>query len=82
MKILNSARKHGLNDRDIAWVATHPLRRIPLDNRDPHVEVRIGLDTQGRVLEVFVNVVPHHEEVVFHAMKARKQFTSQLVRRP
>lgn len=47
----------------------------PLGDDDwPHRELRLGFDTQGRLLETVVLIFASGDELVIHAMPARKQF--------
>jgi hypothetical protein len=47
----------------------------PLDEEDwPHREPRLGFDTQARLLETVVLILESGDEVVIHAMPARKQY--------
>lgn len=74
MKILPSARKHGLSDEDIFRAAMHTEWREYSDTWNPQIQFRVGFDTKGRLIETFVEVYENGDEIVFHAMKARKQF--------
>jgi hypothetical protein len=44
----------------------------------PANEFRLGFDTHGRLLELQVLVFDSGEELIIHAMKARKQYLSLL----
>nr|WP_220490840.1 hypothetical protein [Tessaracoccus sp. MC1627] len=47
----------------------------PLDEDGwPQRELRLGFDTQARLLETVVLVFESGEEMVIHAMPARKQY--------
>lgn len=47
----------------------------PLEEDEwPHRELRLGFDTQARLLETVVLVFRSGEEMVIHAMPARRQF--------
>ncbi len=59
MKVNPSGRRHGIPDDDILYE----------DN--PSRPLRIGFDTNGRLLELVVLVFDSGNELVIHAMKAR-----------
>ena len=44
------------------------------DDDWPHRELRLGFDTQARLLETVVLIFESGDELVIHAMPARKQF--------
>ena len=67
--ILESARKHGVNDEDILHAYRHPMRTILLDD----LTMLIGGDRSGRLLEIGL-VERDDEEYVCHAMNARPKF--------
>lgn len=68
------ARKHGIKDEDAKAAATNVLARGPLDNENPQRELRIGLDTAGRLLEIVVLLWDDGEVEIIHAMKARAKY--------
>ncbi len=76
MKVHPSARKHGVSDDDVVQAADWPQWIEPLDDEDdwPHRQLRLGFDTHTRLLETVVLVFESGEEIVIHAMPARKQF--------
>ncbi len=76
MKIHPSALKHGVSQEDAVQAADWPLWIEPLDDEDdwPHRQLRLGFDTNGRLLETVVLVFENEREMVIHAMPARKQF--------
>lgn len=69
-----SARKHGISDEDAIAAAKSVLVGGPLDDGDPQWELRIGLDTAGRLLEVVVLLWDDGEVEIIHAMKARSEY--------
>ena len=77
-----SARKHleqqNLSDEGILQAASFPLWVEPLDEENPGRELRLGFDDAGRLLETVVLIVDSGNELVIHAMKARKQYLSLL----
>ncbi|GGF60548.1 hypothetical protein GCM10011366_30510 [Ornithinimicrobium tianjinense] len=47
----------------------------PLEDEEwPHRELRLGFDTQARLLETVVLIFSSGEEMVIHAMPARRQY--------
>ena len=47
----------------------------PLEDEErPHRELRLGFDTQARLLETVVLIFRSGEEMVIHAMPARRQY--------
>lgn len=71
MRIHDSALKHGLSSDDILQAAIWPLWIEDLDEESRARQLRLGLDTQGRLLEVVVLTFDSGNELVIHAMKAR-----------
>ena len=79
MKVHDSALKHGVNPEDAAQAADWPLWMEPLDEENwPHRELRLGFDTQARLLETVVLIFESGDEMVIHAMPARKQYWEML----
>jgi len=75
VKVHPSALKHGVSSGDAAHAADWSQWVEPLQDDDwPHRELRLGFDTQARLLETVVLVFEHGEELVIHAMSARKQY--------
>lgn len=75
MKVHPAALKHGVSPEDAVQAADWSQWIEPLEEDDwPHRELRLGFDTQARLLETVVLVFQSGEEMVIHAMPARKQF--------
>ena len=75
MKVHDSALRHGVVPEDAALAADWPLWVEPLDEEEwPHRELRLGFDTQARLLETVVLIFESGDEMVIHAMPARKQY--------
>ena len=75
MKVHDSALKHGVLAEDSVQAADWPLWVEPIDDEDwPHRELRLGFDTQARLLEIVVLTFENGDEMVIHAMPARKQY--------
>ncbi len=74
MKVHASALKHGIAAEDVEQAAEWALWVEPLDDGPPLRELRLGFDTHARLLETVVLVFEGGEEMVIHAMPARKQY--------
>lgn len=75
MKVHSSALKHGIPEEDVVQAAYWAQWVEPLEEDDwPHRELRLGFDTHARLLETVVLVFESGNELVIHAMPARKQF--------
>lgn len=75
MKVHRSALKHSVLPEDAVRAADLSLWIEPLDEGEwPHRELRLGFDTRARLLETVVLVFESGEELVIHAMPARRQF--------
>lgn len=71
MNVHPSALKHGVAVEDAIQVASWPVWIEDLDDDSPARQLRLGFDTQGRLLETVVLVFDSGNELVIHAMKAR-----------
>lgn len=74
MRIHPSALKHGVAAEDVEQAAEWALWVEPLDDGPPVRELRLGFDTRARLLETVVLMCDGGEELVIHAMPARKQY--------
>lgn len=75
MKVHESALKHGVSPENAVQAADWPLWIGPLgEDGWPHRELRLGFDTQARLIETVVPLFESGEEMVIHAMPARKQY--------
>ncbi len=73
MKVHDAARKHGILPEDAIQAATWATWIEDLDEDSPARQLRLGFDTQGRLLETVVLTFDSGNELVIHAMKARPQ---------
>ncbi len=73
MKVHQSALKHGVDADDAIKAATWPVWIEDLDEESPARQLRPGFDTRGRLLETVVLVFDSGNELLIHAMKARRQ---------
>lgn len=71
MKVNDSLLKHGISAEDAPYAATWALWIEDLDEESPARQLRLGFDTQGRMLETVVLVFDSGNELVIHAMRAR-----------
>lgn len=79
MKVHPSALKHSVVALDAIQAAEWSLWIEPLDDDGPpHRELRLGFDTNARLLETVVLVYESGEEMVIHAMPARKKYLDLL----
>jgi hypothetical protein len=67
--ILDSARKHGVEDEDMLHAYRNPIRMFDLGD----LVMLIGADQNGRLLEVGV-AEGEGVEFIVHAMPARPKF--------
>jgi hypothetical protein len=68
VKIHDTALKHGIDPEDIMRAAAWPLWIEDLDDDSPARQLRLGFDTQGRLLETVVLIFDSGNELVIHAM--------------
>lgn len=79
MKVHASALKHGVLPEDAIQAADWALWVEPIDGDDPSVkELRLGFDTRARLLEIVVLVFESGDELVIHAMPARRKYLDLL----
>ncbi len=75
MKVHPSALKHGVLAEDAVQAADLSLWIEPLEEEEwPRRELRLGFDTQARLLETVVMIFRSGEEMIIHAMPARRQY--------
>ncbi|MFT3968860.1 MAG: hypothetical protein QM695_00905 [Micropruina sp.] len=74
MKVHSGALKHGVPADDAIQDAEWPLWVEPLDDDEPRRELRLGFDTRARLLETIVLIFASGDELVIHAMPARRQY--------
>lgn len=78
MRVHSSALKHGVSPEDAIQAARWALWIEPLDDEPPYRELRLGFDTGARLLETVVLVLEDGEELVIHAMPARRKYLDLL----
>ena len=75
MKVHPSALKHGVLAEDAVQAAEWSLWIEPLDDDGPpYRELRLGFDTQARLLETVLLILENVDELVIHAMPARTKY--------
>lgn len=75
MKAHPGALKHGILEEDAIQAAEWPLWIEPLDDDGPPTrELRLGFDTRARLLETVVLAFESGDELVIHAMPARRKY--------
>ena len=78
MKVHASALKHGVEGEDAVQAAHWALWVEPLDDGPPARELRLGFDSRARLLETVVLVFESGDEMVIHAMPARRKYLDLL----
>ncbi len=79
MEILDTARKHGVDDEDMLHAINHALA-VEDAGEDPDRWLLLGPDTAGNLLEVVVMITIEGTQFVIHAMSMRDQFRRLLER--
>ena len=69
MRVHNSALKHGVLEADAIYAATWALWVEDLDDESPSRQLRLGFDTQGRLLETVVLVFDSGNELVIQPVE-------------
>jgi hypothetical protein len=79
VKVHASALKHGVSSEDAIQAAEWSLWIEPLDEGGPPTrELRLGFDTSARMLETVVLIFENGDEMVIHAMPARRKYLDLL----
>ena len=73
MEVRESARKHGVEDRDIQHAIDHALV-IEDAGEDPDRWLVIGPDRAANLLEVVVLVTVENTQLAIHAMPLRARY--------
>ena len=74
MKVNTSALKHGVAEADILYAAQHRAYESEPDDDMPAKQFVLGFDRHGRLLELAIIRFDSGNELVIHAMKARRRF--------
>ncbi|KNC20366.1 toxin [Arthrobacter sp. RIT-PI-e] len=75
-----SAQKHGVAPEDALHAAAHQAHESYLDDGNPARRLILGFGTQGTLLELVVLVFDSGNELIIHAMPARKQYLKRLTK--
>ena len=78
VRILPSARKHGVADVDILHVLVYAVRRLMAMDERPGVTLHLGADPAGRLMEVITVRATDDVGRVIHAMPMRRKYVSYL----
>jgi len=79
VKVHPSALKHGVSAEDAIQAAEWSLWIEPLgEDGPPERELRLGFDTRALLLETVVLILEGGDEVIIHAMPARKKYLDLL----
>lgn len=78
MNVHRSALKHGIDEADSIYAAQNYVFVAPLSDDHPARELRLGFDPKNRLLELVVLRFDSGNELLIHAMKARKQYLDLL----
>ena len=78
MKVHHSARKHGVDPADAVRAAEQAVFVSNVDDDNPSRQLRLGFDTAGRLLETVVLRFDSGNELIIHAMRARRQYLDLL----
>lgn len=73
-----SANKHGVSAEDALHASNHPVLEKYVDEDNPARQLILGFDTNGRVLELVLLVFDSGNELIVHAMPARKQYLKMI----
>ena len=76
MKVNTSALKHGVAEADILYAAQHRAYESEPDDDMPAKQFVLGFDRHGRLLELALLTFDSGNQLVIHAMKARRHFRS------
>jgi hypothetical protein len=78
VKVHASALKHGVEPDEAIRAASDPVFVSDLDDDSPSRQLRLGFDSAGRLLELVVLRFDSGNELIIHAMKARRQYLDLL----
>lgn len=74
MKINPSALRHGIAQADILHALANSAHESEPDDDMPAKQFVLGFDRHGRLLELVVLTFDSGNQLVIHAMKARRHF--------
>lgn len=73
-----SALRHGIQAASAIHAASNSVFTSEVDGGNPARELRLGFDDAGRLLELVVLRFDSGNELIIHAMKARRQYLDLL----
>ncbi|MCE1180332.1 MAG: DUF4258 domain-containing protein [Micrococcales bacterium] len=74
MKVNESALRHGISELDILHAVENVAYLSEPDDDVPAKQFVLGFDSRGRLLELAVVTFDSGNQLVIHAMKARKKY--------
>jgi hypothetical protein len=74
VRVHPSALAHDIKPDDAIYAAENWVFAAPQSDDSPNPELRLGFDQHGRLLEVVVLIFDSGDQMLIHAMKARKQY--------
>ncbi len=74
MRVHDSALAHDIDPEDAIYAAENWVFAAPQNDDSPVPEFRLGFDPHGRLLEVVILIFDSGNEMLIHAMKARKRY--------
>jgi len=77
MIILDSARKHGISDRDMRFIISNPYIVLKLKGGRKKY-LHLGFDSNARALEVITDIGEYGQIYVIHADKITKENEKRL----
>jgi hypothetical protein len=78
VRVHPSALAHDIDSEDAVYAAEHWVFAAAQSDDSRSPEFRLGFDTNGRLLELVVLIFDSGNELLIHAMKARKQYWNLL----
>ena len=72
MKVHHSALKHGVSAEDALHAARHRIYESLPDDSMPAKQFVMGFDNRGRLLELVIRTFDSGNQLLIHAMKARR----------
>ena len=79
MEVNDSARRHGVDDADIAHAVAHHLHESqPAGDEPPRRILYLGPDRAGNLLEIVTLELDDESELAIHAMRMRQKYVELL----
>lgn len=78
VSVHTSALKHGISPGSAIAAATQAVYVVNLEDDSPARQLRLGFDEKGRLLELVVLQFDSGNELVIHAMPARRRYLDLL----